>query len=105
MKRYIIEVKGEIVANAQIHYAQNWVCCDVSSSITDDSYSYDKETHTVNSHLLLNENIRAVPYAIYFTEKGIAANSTGDIAAYPGYGAAWEYYKVNIDKILTLSAL
>lgn len=98
MARYIIEVKGEIVANAQKHYAQNWVCCDIGSSITDESYSYGEETHTVNSNLFLNENRRAVPYAIYFTEKGISTNSTGDISACPGYGAAWEYYKVNIAK-------
>lgn len=102
MKNYIIEVKGEIVANAKVHYAQNWACCDMSSSITNDNYSYDEKTQTVNSDLVLNENRRAVPYAVYFTEKGIAANGTGDIACYPGYGAAWEYYKENIAKILDL---
>jgi len=105
MKKYIIEVKGEIVANAQIHYAQGWTCCDISSPITDSGYSYDEKTHTVNSDLLLNEKLRAVPYAVYYTQKGIAAKSTGDIAAYPGYGAAWEYYKENISKISNLLKL
>ncbi|GAY28142.1 hypothetical protein [Prevotella sp. MGM1] len=102
MKNYIIEVKGEIVANAKVHYAQGWTCCDMGSSITNDSYSYDRKTHTVISNLVLNENRRAVPYAIYFTEKGIAIDSTGNISCYPGYGAAWEYYKENIAKILNL---
>lgn len=102
MKSYIIEVKGEVIANAKTHYAQNWVCCDMSSSIRNDSYSYDPKTHTVNSNLVLNENRRAVPYAIYFAKNGIAANSTGDISGYPGYGAAWEYYKENIAEISNL---
>lgn len=102
MKSYIIEVKGEVIANAKKHYAQNWACCDMSSPIGNESYSYDPKTHTVNSNLVLNENRRAVPYAIYFTKNGIAANSTGDIFAYPGYGAAWEYYKENIAKISNL---
>lgn len=105
MKKYIIEVKGEIIANAQIHYAQGWTCLDMSSPITDCNYSYDERNHTVNSNLLLNENIRAVPYAVYFTTKGISANSTGDISAYPGYGAALEYYKENISKITNLLKL
>lgn len=104
-KKYIIEVKGDVVTNGLTHYAQNWVCCGMSSPITDDGYSFDKKAHAVVSNLVLNENIRAVPYAIYLTKQGIAAYDTGNLSAYPGYGAAWEYYKENISKISNLLKL
>ncbi len=100
MAYYFIKVKGEIVANAEKHYAQNWVCCGLGQSIGNNgSYCYDDSTHSVKSNLVLNERKRAVPYAIYYTEKGIVAKPPGEIVAYPGYGAALEYYKTNISKI------
>lgn len=102
MKGFLIEVKGEIVAYAGTHYAQNWAALCFSSDVNDYSYSYDETTHTVNSDLILNESRRAVPYATYYTNKGISAKITGNINAYPGYGAALEYYKENIDKMSKL---
>lgn len=100
MTYYLIKVKGEIVANAEKHYAQNWVCSGVGQSVgNNDHYCYDGSTHSVESNLILNEIKRAVPYAIYYTEKGIVAKPPGDIVAYPGYGAALEYYKINISQV------
>lgn len=100
MPSYVIKVEGEIVASSQKQYAQNWVCLEVEQAIVDvDTYSYDRVTHSVKSNLILNDTKRAVPYAIYYTEKGIGTKAKGDIVAYPGFEAAWEYYKENISKI------
>lgn len=104
MKEYIIEVKGDIIAAERIHYAQNWACRDSNSNkdFISNKYLYDEKTHTVNSNLILNENRRAVPYAIYFTKNDIYSNGIGTVAAYQGYGAALEYYKENISIISNL---
>lgn len=96
MAHYFIKVEGEIIAYDLVHYAQEWACGGVgTSSHPEDNYDYDETTHSVKGNLILDTTKRAVPYAIYYTEKGIAANS-GDIAAWPGYGAAVGYYEDNI---------
>lgn len=100
MASYFIKVEGEIIVSSQKQYAQNWACGGVGQPIVEtDTYFYDENTHSVKSNLILNDTRRAVPYAVYYTEKGIRTESTGDIVAYPGYGAALEYYKENISKI------
>lgn len=97
MPHYIINVKGEIIAYELTHYAQNWVCGGVGTDECPiDNYEYDTSTHSVKSNLVLNATKRAVPYAIYYTKKGIVATSTGDVAAWPGCGAALGYYRDNI---------
>lgn len=97
MAHYLIKVKGEIIANDLVHYAQNWVCGGIgTSNHLLDNYSYDKTTHSVDSNLILNVTKRSVPYAIYYTKQGISAKSGGDIKAWPGYGAAIGYYKNNM---------
>lgn len=101
MKRYLIEVKGDIVSQGGLQYAQNWACKGISPLVTDPNYkfdekfSFDKVTHIVNGNLILTENRRAVPYAIYITEKSISATTdSGDkFYCYPGFGAAVEYYR------------
>ena len=107
MAHYFIKVKGEISSTGGVQYAQNWACLDISHYTPNDKsnkYSYDKDTHTVKSNLILTENLRAVPYAIYLTEKGITVSiGNGDkFFCYPGFGAAVGYYKDNINKILSL---
>lgn len=104
MAHYLIEVKGEIFSTGGVQYAQNWACLGTSHYNQNDennSYRYDKNTHTVTSNLILTESLRAVPYATYFTEKGIAApmENAAKFFCYPGFGAAVGYYKDNISKI------
>lgn len=99
MKHYIITVEGEIIAKNKQHYAQNWVCSDIGSPISDTTYHYEKSTHTVKGNLILDEDRRAVPYAIYYSKKGICATESGHIIAYPWPGAALEYYKEHVNKI------
>lgn len=90
---YIIKVEGNVIANDQIHYAQNWVSCKVGITDSDNSnYTYNEHTHTVTSNLILNKDRRAVPYAIYVSEKGTAACSTGELAACSGFMAAYYNY-------------
>lgn len=99
-KHYIIEVKGQIIANDKIHYAQGWSCKNIAEPVSGEKYAeFDNKTRIVNGDLILNENRRAVPYAIYCTEKGIAAASSGDISCAKGHLPAWEYYEENIKEI------
>ena len=100
MGYYLIKVEGEILANSKVHYAQGWSCISIGDSIDGEgSYKYDSKTHTVKGNLILNENRRSVPYAVYYGEKGIRSTSGGDVFYWPGYGAALEYYRENIAKI------
>ena len=99
MGHYCIEVEGEIIAYSKKHFAQNWDCRSVGKPIVDKSYRYDKNTHSVKGNLILDENRRAVPYAIFYTNKGIRVTEDGDVVANPGYGASFDYFKENIAKI------
>lgn len=99
---YLIKVDGEIIANDKNHYAQNWACRSISNFVEDTSYQYDKNQHSVHGNLILDKNIRAVPYAIYATDKGICTKSTGEIFAAPGAMAAELCYNDNISEIESL---
>lgn len=92
---FLINVDGEIVANDKNHYAQNWACRNIGKLVEDKSYYYDKYQHAVQSNLILDKNKRAVPYAVYTTDKGICAQSSGEIVAAPGALAAALCYKDN----------
>lgn len=96
---FLITVAGEIIAKDKNHYAQSWACRSIGNSIDNDTYEYDQNNHAVQSNLILNKNIRAVPYAVYATEKGIRAQSPGELFATPGALAAELCYKDNISEI------
>lgn len=102
MKNYIIEVDGEIIAKDVKQYAVNWVCGSIGGdpeTIVDD-YAYDKGRHAVKGNLVLDNNKRAVPYATYYTKKGIQTYGGGDVYAYGlGPGPAFAYYRDNIEKL------
>lgn len=53
MKGYYKYIKGSIIANKKLHYAQNWVCCA--------SYKAEYE----EGDLILSDTKRAIPYATY----------------------------------------
>lgn len=99
---FLIKVNGEIIANDKNHYAQNWACLSIGNFVDDTSYDYDKYQHSVHGNLILGKNIRAVPYAVYATDKGICSKSTGDIFAASGAMAAELCYKNNISEIESL---
>lgn len=106
MPHYIVEVSGYITAESGTHYAQSFVTYSTLDSYkeTEYGYSYDKKTHTVKGNLVLSENKRAIPYAIYVAHGPIylKENTNAEIGAYPGVDAAYEVYKENILKINTL---
>lgn len=98
---YLIKVEGEIIAKEKNHIAQNWACAGVGQEPSKKTeFLFDEETHTVKSDLVLDENIRAIPYAIYYTEKGIRSeHAKALITADSGYGPALLYYNENIEEI------
>lgn len=98
---FLITVNGEIIANDKMHYAQNWACKSIGGEIKNDSFDYDRVTKTIKNDLILKSDIRAVPYAVYITEKGIRAEKPGNIACAPGAMAAELCYKSNISEIET----
>lgn len=99
---FLITVTGEIIAKDKNHYAQGWACRSFGNLVNDNSYRYDPENHIVQSNLILNKSIRAVPYAYYFTDKGIQAQPPSDLFAAPGAMAAELCYKDNISEIESL---
>lgn len=102
MKNYIIEVEGEIIAKDVKQYAVNWACGAIGGDpeSIDNNYDYDKERHAVKGNLVLDNNKRAVPYATYYTKKGIQVYGGGDVSAYgSGPGPAFAYYRDNIEKL------
>ena len=100
---FLITVNGEIIANDKMHYAQNWACKSIGGEINNDYFDYDRPTKTLKNDLILKSDIRAVPYAVYLTEKGIRLenNGNGDIYCVPGAMAAERCYKSNISEIET----
>lgn len=102
MRNYFIEVEGEIIAKDVKQYAVNWACGAIGGdpeSIAD-NYDYDKESHAVKGNLVLDNNKRAVPYATYYTKKGIQVYGGGGVSAYgSGPGPAFAYYRDNIEKL------
>lgn len=99
---FLITVDGEIIANDKNHYAQGWACRNIGKPVKDNPYYYDKYQHAVHGNIILDKNIRAVPYAVYTTDKGICTKSTGEIFAAPGAMAAELCYKDNISDIESL---
>ena len=97
MEPLFIKVLGEIKAEDDTpQYAFGWTCGSIGGEVTDPSFRYNKDEHIVESDLILNSKVRAVPYAIYFTEKGICGRN---IVAGAGIGGAYAYFKENISSI------
>ena len=102
---YIIEVKGDVIAKAGCHYAQDWVAMSASEycdQIGSYEYVYDKELHSVNGDLILTLKMRAAPYAIYCATKDVsvaADNRNADVSAAPGFLPAFLYFDEYIAQI------
>lgn len=89
MPTYYIKVLGEIIATDDIpQYAQGWACGSIGGSPSSPTFAYNRDEHVVLGDLLLSETTRSVPYAFYYTEKGIRGNH---ITCLPGEGPAFSY--------------
>lgn len=94
---FYIKVLGEIIAEGDTpQYAQNWVCGSIGGEPSDEKFSYNEKEHIVESDLILNSDTRSVPYAFYYTEKGIRGRH---IVAWPGGGGAYSYFLENMSSI------
>jgi hypothetical protein len=103
MEPLFIKVLGEIKAEDDTpQYALGWTCGSIGREVTDPSFRYNKDEHIVESDLILNSKVRSVPYAIYFTEKGICGRH---IVACAGIGGAYAYFKENISSVRNQLAL
>lgn len=95
-------MEGEIIAKDVKQYAVNWACGSIGGdpeTIVDD-YAYDKGRHAVKGNLVLDNNKRAVPYATYYTKKGIQVYGGGNLYAFSsGPSPAFAYYRDNIEKL------
>ena len=100
MDGFLIEVKGEIkTIDSTPQYAADWVCGSIGGDLSNCVFKYDDNNKIVVHDLALSKNIRAVPYATYFTTNGIEALK-GDLSSFgPGCGGAYEYFKEYIDHI------
>lgn len=97
MDPLFIKVLGEIKTEDDTpQYALNWVCGSIGGEVTDPIFRYNKEEHIVESDLILSRKVRSVPYAFYYTEKGICG---GHIVAGAGIGGAYAYFKENISSV------
>lgn len=105
MHPYFVEVKGEIIAEGDTpQYAQGWTCRSIGAEPSNPTLSFDAKKRTVESDLIFNQKVRAIPYAFYFTEKGIRGEH---IIFCPGNGGAfWYFYETieNIESKLMVSA-
>ena len=104
---FYIKVDGEIIATDRKHFAQGFACRGISEIEPNNScyYIYERKTHTVRSNLILDHTRRAVPYAYYFTERGVSVRKPGEIIVHPGYLPAFYYYEDNIKQISTFLEL
>lgn len=114
MRHFIIQVNGTINITSGKHFAIEWCGNSLNGHIINEDVQqytiYDSignidgnsYTHVIEGDLILNEDYKAVPYAIYYSLKDISCDfkSNADIVA-TGYGVvgAYEYFK---DKILEL---
>ena len=97
MPYYYIQVRGEIKTEDETpQYALGWTCGSIGGEVTNPRFAWNNKDNLVESDLILNKRIRSVPYALYYTEKGICGEH---ITCCPGHSGAYLYYRENMAKI------
>ena len=97
MSYYFIQVKGEIKTEDDTpQYALGWACGSIGGEVTKPDFSWNNKENVVESDLILNKYTRSVPYAFYYTEKGICG---GHITCCVGHGGAYSYFLENISNL------
>ena len=112
MKRFIIQVNGNIVIMSGKHYALGWACgtCSDAANLEPGKYLYDNKgqvtkdyyTHLIEGDLILNNDYKTVPYATYFALKGLSCNVDEGVECYcmgRGVGGAYNYFMDNISEL------
>ena len=97
MPTYYVKVLGEIIATDDVpQYAQGWACGSVGGDPSSPTFAYNRNEHVVLGDLLLSETTRSVPYAFYYTEKGIRGSH---ITCLPGVGPASSYFRESLSSL------
>lgn len=97
MEPFFIKVLGEIKCEDESpQYALGWSCGGFGGESADPAFKYNDKKHIVESDLILNSRVRSVPYAFYYTEKGICG---GHIVAGSGIGGAYAYFNETVSSI------
>lgn len=97
MPAYFIKVRGEIIATDDVpQYAQGWACGSISDAASSPDFEYNRKEHVVLGDLILSETTRSVPYAFYYTEKGISGSH---ITCLPGEGPAFSFFYDSLSSI------
>ena len=122
-RNFVIKVKGKIIIKEGIHFIQGCGACGISSLeqysemnmligtghlVESASFDFNEEDQTVDSDLIVDRNIRLVPYACYVAEKGLVDYSgllDHSFQVCPGYYPAIHCYRNNIDEIKRLLTL
>lgn len=105
---YIIKVNGEIKIISGTHYCQDLSCKSFGGETNNGSYIFNPESHyikgtdtwiTVEGDLILTDKMKAIPYALYYTEKGIVVYNNADSYIGGGYNTSFCYYNDSINYI------
>ena len=100
MDGFLIEVKGEIkTIDSTPQYAADWICGSIGGDIKNTLFTYDSKKRIIVNDLALSKNLRAIPYAIYYTKNGIEA-CKGDLASCGnGCCGAYTYFTEHIGHV------
>lgn len=102
MTHFLIKVNGEIkTTDAYPQYAVNWACGSLGGDLTNPDFKYDRQSNVVDSDLTLCKTIRAVPYAVYYTEHGICSNDGDIFSCGKGIKGAYSYFEETTKEIRT----
>lgn len=117
---YVVTVKGRIITNSGYHCAQGWLAGGIASfsdhfdenEFPAQDFQFDEASNTIEGDLILDDNIRLIPYATYYAQGGIADFTSCDfpdfnvgITCLPGYYPAVAYYNRTISEISDLLSI
>lgn len=99
---YLIKVEGEIKIVSGVHYIQEAACKTCGGEPNNGEYSFNCEERIVYGDLILTNRRKAIPYAGYYTDKGICVYEGAQLYAASRYDAAFNYYRDNIVDIRSI---
>lgn len=99
---YIIEVKGEIKVVSGSHYIQEATSMAYGGEANNGEYSFNWGERIVYGDLILTNKRKAIPYASYYTDKGICVYEGAQLYAVSKYYAAFNYYRDNIADVRSI---
>lgn len=99
---YLIKVEGEIKVISGSHYIQEASSRSYGGEPNNGDYYFDWGKRIVYGDLILTNKKKAIPYAGYYTDKGICVYEGAQLYAASKYYAAFYYYRDNIAYIRSI---